>query len=394
MRLLIVNTHMKVGGNRSSLFNLLKNIDLQNNEVDIFLFVHDEEAKQEFSKMRGLRLLKEPVMLSMLYTPFKTYAMKKDIIRMAAKIAISALIKLAGTKRTLLLLMLFQGKLGYYDAAISFAHDKWIGDFYGGCNDFVNKKVRAGRKIAWIHNDPCRLGFTQEICEKTYSGFDNIICVSHACKAKFDDIAPQFKNKSAVVYNMFDIDEIRKKSFEFDPYDFEGFKIVTVARMFNRQKRIDRVVECCMRLKDEGLSGFRWYLVGGGQDLKWLRDKAVKEGLQDVIVFTGYKSNPYPYMRCADVLVLTSEYEAHGMVLTESMIAGTPVIVTGYKEAPEFVNNNLNSIITANNTEGIYAVVRDLLLHKEKLLPLREYIAKQDFNNDMAAEELRNVLHV
>jgi len=393
MRILIANIHMKVGGNRSSLINLLKNIDLKNNEADVFLFIHDEEAKSELSEIQGVTLLKEPYILSIFYTPLKTYASRKDILRMAVKTAISALIKLIGTKRTLMFIMLFQRRLGYYDAAISFAHDKWIGDFYGGCPDFVNKKVRAGRKIAWIHNDPYKLGFTEHILEKTYTGFDRIVCVSQACKEKFDEIIPQFRNKSAVVYNLFGIDEIRNKSLECNPYDYEGFKIVTVVRMFNLQKRIDRIVECCKRLKDEGVLGFKWYLVGGGQDLKWLREKVVKEGLQDLIVFTGYKSNPYPYMKWADVLVLTSEYEAHGMVLTESMIAGTPVIVTGYREAAEFVKDNLNGIITTNSNEGVYTAVKDVLLNKDKLRPFREYIANQDFSNEVAVEQFWNVLH-
>jgi glycosyltransferase involved in cell wall biosynthesis len=291
-----------------------------------------------------------------------------------------------------MLVMLFQRRLGYYDAAISFAHDKWIGGFYGGCNDFVNKKVRAGRKIAWIHNDPTRLGFTEDICEKTYKGFDRIVCVSQACKEKIDEIAPGLMNRSAVVYNMFGIDEIRHKSVECNPYDYEGFKIVTVARMFNLQKRIDRAVECCKMLKNQGISGFRWYIVGDGQDFKWLRGKVAEEGLQDIIVFTGYKSNPYPYMRLADVLVLTSEYEAHGMVLTESIIAGTPVIVTGYREAGEFVKDTLNGIITANSTEGVYAAVKDVLLNKDKLDTFREYIANQELSNDAAIEQFWSVL--
>jgi glycosyltransferase involved in cell wall biosynthesis len=392
MRMLIANIHMKVGGNRSSLINLLKNIDLKNHEVDVFLFTHDEEAKRELSEIKGVRLLKEPYLLSMVYTPYKTYARKKDILRMTVKTVVSALIKMIGTKRTLMLVMLFQRRLGYYDAAISFAHDKWIGGFYGGCNDFVNKKVRAGRKIAWIHNDPTRLGFTEDICEKTYKGFDRIVCVSQACKEKIDEIAPGLMNRSAVVYNMFGIDEIRHKSVECNPYDYEGFKIVTVARMFNLQKRIDRAVECCKMLKNQGISGFRWYIVGDGQDFKWLRGKVAEEGLQDIIVFTGYKSNPYPYMRLADVLVLTSEYEAHGMVLTESIIAGTPVIVTGYREAGEFVKDNLNGIITANSTEGVYAAVKDVLLNKDKLDTFREYIANQELSNDAAIEQFWSVL--
>jgi len=126
--------------------------------------------------------------------------------------------------------------------------------------------------------------------------------------------------------------------------------------------------------------------------LSWLKGKAANEGLQDIVIFEGYKENPYPYMRYADVFVLTSVYEAHGMVVTESLITGTPVIVTDYEEVFEFVKQNINGIITVNSTDGVHEAVKDALLHKEKLMPLREYIAKQDFDNTLALEQFRGAV--
>jgi glycosyltransferase involved in cell wall biosynthesis len=297
------------------------------------------------------------------------------------------LAKTAGTRKTLMFLMLFRRRLRGYDAAISFAHDKWVNGFYGGCNDFVKRKVDAVRKVAWVHNDPYKLAFTRGICEKAYEEFDCIVNVSHACKEKFDEIVPGFKDKSKVVYNMFNAEEIRRLSVECDPYEYQGFRIVTVSRLFNLQKRIDRIIECCRRLKAEGFEGFRWHVVGDGPDSGWLREKSALENVDDILFFEGHKDNPHPYMRHADVFVLTSRYEAQGMVVTESLITGTPVIVTDYEEAFEFVKNNENGIITVNSTDGVYAAVRDVLLHRDKLAPMRDYIASQEFDNSQALEQ-------
>ena len=392
MKMLIANIHMKPGGNRRSLLNLLSNIDMENNEVDLFLFAHDGNVREDIGKIKGVRLLDESFLLNMFYTPFKTYYEKNEMSKMILKKLISSLTRVVGTRKILLFLMIFQRRLGGYDVAISFAHDKWVGGFYGGCNDFVKKKVGAKRKVSWIHNDPYKLAFTRDICEKTYEEFDCIVNVSNACKEKFDEIIPRYKAKSIVVYNMFNAGEIRKMAEEYNPYDYEGFKIVTVARMFNFQKRIDRIIECCRRLKDEGVKGFRWYVVGDGPDMSWLKEKAVSEGLGDIVIFEGHKDNPYPYMKHADVFILTSRYEAQGMVVTESLITGTPVIVTDYEEVFEFVKHDLNGIITVNSTDGIQGSVRDILLHKDKLQPLREYIAKQDFNNTTALEQFRGAV--
>jgi len=387
MRILIANIHLKPGGNRSSLLNLLSNIDLTNNEVELFLFVSDEDTRKAISGIRGVKLLDRSFLLSMFYTPYKTYAQKRQVPQMLLKRAVMLLVKAVGTRKTLLFLMLFQKRLRGYDTAISFAHDKWVEGFYGGCNDFVKRKVDAGRKIAWVHNDPYKLAFTREICERTYEEFDCIVNVSNACKEKFDEIVPGFRDKSKLVYNMFNAEEIRRLSAECDPYEYKGFRILTVSRMFNLQKRIDRIIECCRKLKAEGFEGFRWHVVGDGPDSGWLRDKAAFEGVDDILFFEGHKDNPYPYMRYADVFVLTSRYEAQGMVVTESLITGTPVIVTDYEEAFEFVKNNENGIITVNSTDGVYAAVKDILLHREKLAIMREYISSQEFDNSLALDQ-------
>ncbi|HSN58199.1 MAG TPA: hypothetical protein VLR72_01845, partial [Clostridiaceae bacterium] len=177
MRILIANIHLKPGGNRSSLLNLLSNIDLANNEVELFLFVSDEDSRKAISGIRGVRLLGSSSLLSMFYTPYKTYAQKRQAPQMLLKRAVMLLVKAVGTRKTLLFLMLFQKRLRGYDTAISFAHDKWVEGFYGGCNDFVKRKVDAGRKVAWVHNDPYKLAFTREICERTYEEFDCIVNV-------------------------------------------------------------------------------------------------------------------------------------------------------------------------------------------------------------------------
>jgi hypothetical protein len=35
----------------------------------------------------------------------------------------------------------------------------------------------------------------------------------------------------------------------------------------------------------------------------------------------------------------------------------------------------------------VYAAVRDILLHREKLAPMREYISAQEFDNSLALEQ-------
>src|SRR5699024_8652263 len=50
--------------------------------------------------------------------------------------------------------------------------------------------------------------------------------------------------------------------------------------------------------------------------------------------FLGFKSNPYKYMRYADVFILSSRWEGFGHVIVEAMATGTPVISTNCNSGP------------------------------------------------------------
>ena len=61
-----------------------------------------------------------------------------------------------------------------------------------------------------------------------------------------------------------------------------------------------------------------------------LRDSLVQKsavlGLEDCVTFSGFQSNPYPFLQNADVFVLTSSYEGLPNALLEALALGTPAV--------------------------------------------------------------------
>jgi glycosyltransferase involved in cell wall biosynthesis len=55
--------------------------------------------------------------------------------------------------------------------------------------------------------------------------------------------------------------------------------------------------------------------------------------------------------------VLTSDYEAQGMVLSESLILGTPVITTNFPAAREFVVDGENGFVVERSIDALYEKV-------------------------------------
>ncbi len=63
-----------------------------------------------------------------------------------------------------------------------------------------------------------------------------------------------------------------------------------------------------------------------------LRDAAerfgTEIGLEGAVAFVGFRSNPYPWMRRADVVVLASRYEGLPTVLIEALACGAAIVAT------------------------------------------------------------------
>lgn len=394
MNILIVNDHLGTGGVSRSLLNMISIIkdNYKDISIDLQLLKYDMDHIKCHMELEGINICRPYYLLNVYLTSMKK---QKNIIDKSVKIYFTLLSKIIGKRRVMQLILYFIPKTKKYDIGISFANDIWrehVGGFYGGCNDFVLKKVRASKKIAWIHNDPNQLGLDYDKCYSTYQKFDNIVNVSNSCKQIFDKIIPEFKYKSKVIYNMFNIQHIKELSKDNIYYDESKINLVTVARIDNQQKRIDKIINCCNKLVSNGITNFKWNIVGDGPDLEWIKLLACKKGISKYIEFLGEKINPYPYMKNADVFILLSDYEAYGMVLTESIILGTPVITTNFPAASEVVRDNKNGCIIEKDEDNIYRKIQYIIQNPGIINQMNRYIKENEFSNTESIRQLKEVI--
>lgn len=75
------------------------------------------------------------------------------------------------------------------------------------------------------------------------------------------------------------------------------------------------------------------------------RARAAQRGVEDRLVFAGFDKTPERAYRAADVLVYPTGYESFGMVITEGMAAGLPVIVGCEAGAAELISDGVNGIL-------------------------------------------------
>jgi glycosyltransferase involved in cell wall biosynthesis len=155
------------------------------------------------------------------------------------------------------------------------------------------------------------------------------------------------EEKVVVIYNIFQ--GISKAEIERKPpkrlLDAECFKVIYVGRLTDC-KGIPFLIEGFLKLLQAGINA-KLFLVGDGEDEMKTKDLVLRLGLEERVVFLGYKEFPQLYMQEADVLVLPSKEEGFGRVLLEAMDAGTPVIGTSIGGIPEIIRHGRNGLLVS-----------------------------------------------
>ena len=108
-------------------------------------------------------------------------------------------------------------------------------------------------------------------------------------------------------------------------------------------------------------------IMGEGSERSKIEQTISTHNLNDHIHLPGYTENPYPWMKYADLFVLTSKHEGLGMVLLESMACGTDIIATnspgGIKDV---MTGELTSHISEANQISLAKKIVEVLDHPIK----------------------------
>ncbi len=232
-------------------------------------------------------------------------------------------------------------------------------------------------KIAWLHNDMARVygeGWKSKIKlkidQKMYQNFQKIAFVSKDNQESFAKLYPEIWGdphiEKVVLYNYIEAKSILEKAEKkvVPPIKDSCFQIVTVTRLVE-QKAIDRLIRVHARLIRNGFY-HKIYVIGDGPEKENLYDLIQGLSVSDTFTLMGKKTNPYPYMKQADLFALCSAYEGYGMVLEEAKILNKPILITD-TAAREAVKDYPNVTIVPNTEEAIYQTLHHILQVPDEL---------------------------
>lgn len=185
----------------------------------------------------------------------------------------------------------------------------------------------------------------------------NVVAVSGAVLHDLSEVLAIPLRRKAVIHNPFDIPEIQRLAEA--PFKMQGQNYIIHVGRFHEHKRHDRLLRAFAMSKiDASL-----VLMGKGSDVKinQLKQLAAKLGIENKIVFRPFETNPYPWIKGARLLVLSSDCEGFGNVLVESIICQTPPVSTNCPGGPaEILTGPLARGLTALTDESLANTLAEL----------------------------------
>lgn len=269
-------------------------------------------------------------------------------------------------------------QFGDFDVAIAFRQ-------CSPCYSFVLNKVKAKTKIGFIHGEIKEMGDVSS-WSKYMEKFDVIACVSDSVKEGFAREFPKIKEKFKTVHNMVDTNYICKQAIQEPEIHFDKNKIiiVTVSRIDNKQKGTDRITRLCSRLKEEGITNFSWYVIGGGADKKTCMEEAKSLGVSGILHFLGEMKNPYPYIKQSNFTILPTRGESFGLVVVESLILHKPVVVCEYPALKEIFQDGVLGVVAKQDDESLYLAVKEMIVNKTKREEITSNCLDYEYSNENA----------
>lgn len=245
------------------------------------------------------------------------------------------------------------------------------------------RAVSADRFLMFYHHGAMRREYHDAY---GYRKADKVIAVSPALAEKLRAYRSKYADKIISVNNIIDIDGVREKGLDIPTVKFSAdcFNIVSCGRL-SHAKGMDIAVDACAKLVADGFTGFHWYIVGGGPEESALREQIMPLGLEDCVSLLGMQSNPYPYIRCADLYVQPSRFEAFGLTIREAQVLTVPVLSTRTDGSAELISDGETGLLCESDADSIAAAIIRLYNAPKLRESIQAELQSHDFERDNSA---------
>ncbi|WP_330949198.1 glycosyltransferase [Virgibacillus sp. MG-45] len=193
------------------------------------------------------------------------------------------------------------------------------------------------KKVAVIHNNHFKKPFdaSAEIRDEyidlleNQSSFHKIVCLTQEQK---EDIEQKYGRNDNIVVIPHPAMQVNQRTIKEIDSSFDPHLAVSLARYVS-QKRLDEAIRA-FKIVVQSIPKAKFYIYGFGKEKDKLVQIINELELENNVKLKGFTADTTKIYKSAACSVLTSDFEGFGMVLTESLAAGTPVVSYNAKYGP------------------------------------------------------------
>ncbi len=190
-------------------------------------------------------------------------------------------------------------------------------------------QISSKNSYLYIHSDYTKVYsskkdminfFNQHFINK----YQGLIFVANEAKNNF--LKYMYHSNTYVINNLIDYKNIIQKSKEQVEFMFDNKKVsfLFVGRLDNTSKNFELLLNSFAKINKKA----NLYIIGEGYYKEEINKIIKKLQIQNSVFLLGEKLNPYPYMKNADCLILTSKYEGFPVVYLEALVLNKQMITT------------------------------------------------------------------
>lgn len=234
-------------------------------------------------------------------------------------------------------------------------------------------------KIAFFHGSLAGL-FEQDPREgkrqqRKIHVYDHIVTISQAMYREACHYFPQAKDKLCMVYNTVDVETLEQLSRA--TVDDERIKhpfILSVTRLEENAKDVTTLIAAYQILRQQYGHEEELYVIGKGDSLLQLQEKARDCGMEEYVHFLGFMANPFPWVSKCQIFVHSAKSEGLPTNIIEALLLDKMIVATDCPTGPrEILNGGKAGILTPVGDKAALAkAMHEALTNKE----LQERIAE------------------
>ena len=214
-------------------------------------------------------------------------------------------------------------------------------------------------KLEWYFPQP------KKLAQHLYSDYAGIITVAKEIK---QEVQQQygFSNVTAIP-NAIDIKAIQRKANESlnTPMEY----IIAVGR--NHPVKQFEALILAFSKSNLPKKGIKLVIMGDGNESEVLKNRIMQLNLQKQVQLLAFQTNPFPFLKHAKFLVLSSKYEGFPNVLVEALACETPVVAFNCSSGPsEIIQHEKNGLLVENQnfkalTQAMNRMIDDRALYEQ-----------------------------